>query len=760
MASPTNPATQTVALIGNPNTGKSTIFSALVGVHQHVGNYPGVTVEKKTGRMDHRGRRYEFIDLPGLYSLAPRSRDEMVAVDVLFGRRKDTTPVDAVVCIAEAGNLQRNLYLLSQVLEQGLPTVLVVNMIDVAANHGISIDVERLADRLSIPVAATQANRRIGIEQLKTALAEAVDREPHHTETPFPEPFENEVSLLQAELAEPIGSVAAMLARRLANDNGPLPRCLLRRLLLDVGGYIEQALFPHGDEKVQDLLKNARARLAEAGCAVPRIETTARYDWATRMLEGVVTEPSHYKTTVSDRIDWVLTHRVWGMTIFILVMIVIFQSVFTWAAPLMELIDSATGAVADWVAARMSDGALRSMVVDGVIGGVGGVVIFLPQILILFLFIAVLEDCGYMARAAFLMDKMMTRVGLSGKSFIPMLCSFACAVPGVMATRVIENERDRLTTILVAPLMTCSARLPVYALLIAAFIPAHSCLGGLLTLQGLTLISLYLLGIVVAVLSALIFKRTILRGRPTPFLMELPSYKWPSPRVVFYRVVQRGWIFLHTAGTIILLVSIIVWAALYYPHNAAVVEGPFLVRQENLQAQLNRLGPKDQRREEISRKLDRIDRDIAGAYQRQSILGRMGRVIEPVVRPLGWDWRIGCAAIASFPAREVVVATLGVIYNLGEDIDPESQRGAKSFNSRLRSATWDDSDPPRKVFNVPVAMSIMVFFALCAQCAATLAVIRRETNSWRWPVFAFAYMTTLAYVGAFVTYQTGMWIGQ
>ena len=363
-------------------------------------------------------------------------------------------------------------------------------------------------------------------------------------------------------------------------------------------------------------------------------------------------------------------------------------------------------------------GALRSLLVNGVIGGVGAVLAFLPQILILFGFLALLEDCGYMARTAYLMDRLMVRVGLSGKSFIPLLSSFACAVPGVMATRVVENERDRLTTILVAPLLTCSARLPIYALLIAAFIPEQSYVGGLLNLQGLTLAALYLLGIVAAVVVALVLKRTILRGRTPPFLMELPSYKWPSPRTVLFRMTERGWVFLRCAGTLILAVSILVWAALYYPHD------PAATHQQQ---------------------------------QRNSYLGRAGQVIEPAVKPLGWDWRIGCAVLASLPAREVVVATLGVMYHLDHEPDAEAGRGSEQWSAKLHSVTWDGTDQP--VYNIPVALSIMVFFALCAQCAATLAVIRRETNSWRWPAFTFTYMTTLAYVAALVTYQVGMWIG-
>jgi len=737
----------TVALIGNPNTGKSTLFNALAGIRQRVGNYPGVTVEKKTGAMDHEGHRYELIDLPGLYSLAPRSRDEMVAVDVLLGRHLASAPPDAVVCIVDASNIERNLYLVSQVLELGLPTVLALNMLDVAEDQRIAIDVERLRRQLGIPVVAMKANRGIGVAELRARLAEVVGGPTQHAATPLPEVFEKEVTRLQAVITDRAGD---------ANRAEPIPRYLVRRLVLDMGGYLQRTLLDKNDPQIGCQLRAARDRLAKAGCEVPGIETKARYGWIGRVLEGVLEHPSEYRASVTDRIDRVVTHPVWGMILFVLVMVVVFQSVFTWSGPFMASIEAAFDAMGEWVRARMAQGALRSLLIDGVLGGVGAVLVFLPQILFLFLFIAVLEDCGYMARAAFLMDKLMVRVGLNGKSFIPMLASFACAVPGIMAARVIENERDRLTTILVAPLMTCSARLPIYVLLIGAFIPQQTYFG-VLSLQGLTLVALYALGIACAVVAALVFKRTILRGSAPPFMMELTSYQWPSLRTIVFRVWERAWVFLHTAGTMILAVSIVIWAALYFPHNAEVVEAPFRAQRSELEARLARLPPDVAQRAPLAQRLRELDHQVAGAYQRQSLLGRVGLAVEPVFTPLGWDWRISCAVIASFPAREVVVATLGVVFNLGEEVDAESNEGSNAFRAKLDKATWNGTD--RKVFNIPVALSIMVFFALCAQCAATLAVIRRETNSWRWPAFTFAYMTTLAYLGALVTYQVGMWIG-
>lgn len=731
-------STLTVALIGNPNTGKSTLFNALAGVRQRVGNYPGVTVEKKTGRMTHSGMHYELIDLPGTYSLAPRSPDEMVAVDVLLARREDCPAPQAVICIVDASNLERNLYLVSQVLELGLPTIIALNMMDVAHQRGHRIDVPRLSQQLGVLVIEMQAHRREGIDQLKAALHQVSEHSASVPPSPFPPEFQREVQGIEAALV--------------ANDEGHarLPRYLVERLLLDTTGYLEHEAHAEG---LRETLVAARNRLAQAGCPVPAVEAMSRYGWVAKVLEGVVSRPAERPVSWTDRIDRVLTHKVWGTLCFALAMLLVFQSIFIWAdlGP-MTWIESSFGWLGKLVEAHMVEGALRSLIVDGVIAGVGGVVVFLPQILMLFFFIAILEDCGYMARAAYLMDKLMVRVGLSGKSFIPLLSSFACAIPGIMATRVIENRRDRLTTILVAPLMSCSARLPVYTILIAAFIPEEAWLGGVLQLQGLTMFAMYLVGIVAAVIVAWLLKRTVLKGPTPPFVMELPSYKFPSPSLVLYRMAERGWAFVCRAGTLIFAVSIVVWAALYFPHNPAAAQADLNQQRVALAAQLAQPGLDVDRATQLQAQLDHLQTDeaLAGAYQRQSFLGRAGRWIEPAVRPLGWDWRIGAAAIASFPAREVVVATLGIIYNLGGEVDEESNE----LKDALQTATWDGTD--RKVYNIPVALSIMVFFALCAQCASTLVIIKRETNSWGWPAFTFAYMTGLAYVAALATYQLGM----
>jgi ferrous iron transport protein B len=752
MAAPEDDKPITVALLGNPNTGKSTLFNALCGVRQRVGNFPGVTVEKHTGNVAIEGRSFEVIDLPGTYSLAPRSPDEMVAVDLLLGCGGEAPP-DVILCIADASNLERNLYLVSQVLELGRPVVVALNKVDLAAEHGVELDVSLLRERLGIPLVATQAHRQLGLGELKQALHAAVGSRAPRVTSPFPEAFTREVTAL----VEESGRARA----------APLPRYLAERLLLDVGGYLEQAQSPLADPQLLASVRAARGRLAEAGCPAPMVEAISRYDWVASLLDGAMTQAHRRQTTFSDRLDAVLTHKIGGSLIFALLMAVVFQAIFIGAAPLMDGLDRTIGALGELVAEAMPAGMLQSLVVDGVIAGVGGVLVFLPQILILFAFVSLLEECGYMARAAYLMDRVMVRIGLSGKSFIPLLSSFACAVPGIMATRAIEDRRDRLVTILIAPLMTCSARLQVYSLLIAAFIPDYRYAGGWVRLQGLTLFALYLAGIVAAVVVAWVLRRTLLRGQTPSFVMELPGYQLPSWRNVVSRVGGAGWSFLRQAGTLIIAVAIIVWAAAYFPRNPQVeqdVRNRYAAELRQFDAPLAAIAPAEppmgdavagQDAESAQRDRAALEQqvanEVAAAYIEHSYLGRAGKLIEPLVRPLGWDWRIGCAVIASFPAREVVIGTLGVIYQLGSDHDAASA----SLRQTLRTATWPDSS--RRVFNVPVALSIMVFFALCAQCAATLAVMRRETNSWRWPAFTFVYMTGLAYVGALLTYQVGMW---
>ncbi len=715
-----------VALIGNPNTGKSTLFNALSGLQSRVGNFPGVTVEKKIGRVQWGESKVELIDLPGTYSLAPRSLDEMVSVNVLLGTQADVGNPDAVVCIVDASNLERNFYLFSQVLDIGLPTVLVMNMWDVAADRGQKIDAAGLETRLGIPVVTCSAHKKTGVSEIQAAVERAVAAGPRPVASFFPTVFVTE---------------SQSLAEKLSGWGHPnFAPYLLERLLLDVGGWLESHYGGQHAHELFQYLQHARERLAAAGCKVPMIEARTRYAWARETLKGLVVQPATRAVTFSDRVDQWLTHRVVGLISFFFIMLVVFLSLHTLSPPLQGLLEEGQGWLSSQVAFLIGPGPLRSLLNDGIIAGVGGVLVFLPQIIFLFLFIALLEDCGYMARAAFLMDKLMTKVGLSGKSFVPLMSSFACAIPGVMAARVIENRRDRMVTILIAPLMSCSARLPVYVLMTETFVPDIRWLGGVVSLKGLTLFFMTFFGAFVAIPVAWILKKTLFRGETPPFVMELPSYKWPSAWIVLRRVFDSAYSFVTRAGSLILAMSILIWAAGYFPGNHQ--------ESDRLQAQIEDLEKQPEPPADKLATLSEKQNELTGALLETSLLGRLGHAIEPAVKPLGWDWKIGVGVIASFPAREVIVATMGTIYSLGGDVDESNP----DLQNTLKNSKWPDGRP---VFTLPVAISIMVFFALCAQCASTLLVIKRETNSWGWAVFTFVYMTGLAYVAALLVYQIG-----
>lgn len=722
-----------VALVGNPNTGKSTLFNALAGMNVRTGNYPGVTIEKKVGRCRVGQHTFDLVDLPGTYSLAPRSPDELVAVEVLTGDVPDEPLIDVIICVVNATLLQRNLFLVSQLMELGKPIVIALNMSDVARSKGMVIDVALLSQNLKLPIVPTSASRRDGIDALKEAIIKAAaDARPREREHVLPGEFyvacDDLRRSLHAECSRDQGGDAAA-----AEEWIPDPY-LIERMLLDRGGESQRLMIQRFGDRVSPLLEQTQAELSATYGNPIDMECNARYAWARNNLSGVVAAVDEEKRGITDRLDAILTHRIGGLIFFVAVMFLIFQAIYSLASVPMEWIDGLTGYVSEQITAVMPPGVLRSLIVDGVIAGVGGVLIFLPQIVMLFLFLALLEDCGYMSRAAFLVDRIMTVFGLSGKSFLPLMSSFACAVPGVMATRVIENRRDRLATIMVAPLMSCSARLPVYLLLIGAFIPASSYLGGWVSLPALVLMSMYAVGVLAAIPVAWVLKKTLLRGEVAPFVLELPEYKVPSLRVIVARVWEASAAFVVRAGTLIFAASIVIWFAGYWPGDHS--------RQFELQAQLDSLDPSDVAFDQVQTQY----RSESAALLEASALGQIGHAIEPAVKPLGWDWKIGVGAVASFPAREVIIATLGTIYSLGGDADEEGLIGA------IRQSRWPDGSP---VYTIPVAVSIMVFFALCAQCVSTLLVIRRETNSWFWPILSFSYMTILAYVGALVTYQVG-----
>ena len=738
-----------VALIGNPNTGKSTLFNALAGMNVRTGNYPGVTVEQKTGRAVWNGQAVEIIDLPGTYSLSPQSPDEMVAVNILTGCDGSQHP-DVVVCICNAASLERNLFLVTQVLEIGLPVVLCLNMWDTAVRSGIQINVEELSERLGVRVVTTAALQKQGLHELQNAvliarqqqLADRLSTNANSKAAEVPEYNASTTPLLSESIRKEVRTLSQWLkdADCPAAKRSPF---LVTRSLLDPDGSVQRTLASACSRDYLPELKSARERLVEQGILIPQAEATQRYSWIKQLLRSVLTQPPQTKRSFSDLLDVWLTHRFFGFVICMAVMLLVFSTIYWFSQPLSEMVESAVGWASGLVMSSMAPGLLRSLLVDGVIAGVGSILVFLPQISLLFLFIALLEDCGYMARAAFMMDRLMALVGLSGRSFLPLMSSFACAVPGIMATRVIEDRKDRFVTILIAPLMSCSARLPVYLLMIGMFVPDIRYLGGVLPLHAIVLLAISMLGLVVAIPTAFLLRKTFFRGEPSSFLLELPDYRMPSLRVTAQRVWDSSRSFVENAGTLIFATTVIVWAAGSFPGSHS--------ERFNLMTQLETLETHDSTPElqaEIEQLSDHLNHENARLLE-GSALGRIGHLIEPAVRPLGWDWRIGVGVVASFPAREVIIATLGTIFSLGSDVDEEHE----GLKGALRSATHADGTP---VFNLPVAIGVMVFFALCAQCVSTLVVIRRETNSWAWPAFSFLYMTALAWIGAFACYQIGI----
>ncbi|RME70399.1 MAG: ferrous iron transport protein B [Verrucomicrobia bacterium] len=688
------------ALVGNPNCGKTTLFNALTGLRQKVGNYPGVTVEKKVGEcFSQHGRRLQIIDLPGSYSLAARSPDEAILRDVLLGRRPDTPPPDRVICVLDASNLERNLYLATQILELGHPAIIVLNMMDLAAANGVEIDPKQLEARLGVPVIPCEAVNGKGITELRLAMSRA-DLRPSTFKAPIPD-----------RMREAVHEIARGATRR--DGAEPSPRAISEAMLL----LTEQdgAAVPGSQgvpEAAREALERWTATWKADGFDWRGALVGARYAAISELCATVVRRGVGHGPSLSDRLDAVLLHRFWGWAALIGVMGLLFWSIFSWAEVPMNMIDGMMGSLSDAVTRSMPPGDLRDLITDGVIAGVNGVIIFLPQILILFFFIGLLESTGYMARAAFIMDRLMSRVGLNGKSFIPLLSSYACAIPGIMATRTIEEPKDRLVTILVAPLMSCSARLPVYILLIAAMFPSENVPP--LQKAGLMLL-MYVLGTVGAFFFAGLFKKTLLKGTPPLMIMELPPYRLPSLRAVLIQMFERAWMFVRRAGTIILGISIVLWFLTTYPKPAEPLpEG---------------------------------ESPIA-----HSVAGRAGHLLEPAIEPLGFNWQIGIGLISSLAAREVFVSTMAVIYSVGEDAEAD----ARPLREALLDAKWPDGRP---VFTPLVCFGLMIFYVFAMQCISTLAVVRRETNSWRWPLFQLGYMTGTAWLLAFIVYQGGRALG-
>jgi len=722
LSNPENGAQDTaqtvVALIGNPNTGKSTVFNGLTGLRQKTANYPGVTVERHTGTIEVGGQTTTLVDLPGTYSLTAQSPDEMIAIDVLLGLVESLARPKAILAVADATNLRRNLFLIMQLAELDIPIVLAVNMIDLAEKKGIEIDCEQLAITLGIHVVPIIASSKTGFDQMERALASAID----------------ESSPERPILLPDVHAAAGKLWHKLDDAGRHLTPYEVERALIDARGIAERRFELIAGEQLFTELEDLRTKLS-TGSSLAAMEAKARYDLIDRVLDNVETRHER-EITFGERLDQITNRPAISVILFVLVMATVFQAVFSWATPLMNLIDGTATSLSNVLMTTLPEGALASLLIDGVIAGVGSVVIFLPQILILFAFIIFLEDSGYMPRVAFMADRIMRSVGLSGQSFIPMLSSYACAVPGILATRVIPERRDRIATMLAAPMMTCSARLPVYALLISAFVPERHFMAGLINLQGLVLLGLYVLGIVGGILTALLLKKTALRG-PTPtFLIELPPYRLPNIRSMLIKLLARGKIFLTRAGTVIFTVAVLVWALAYFPQSQTVLDD-YDNRRSIAETTLQ--GPA------LGQQLTELDQLEATALLEQSMLGRTARFIAPVFAPLGWDWKISAAVIAGFPAREVVIAVLGTIYAVG---DIESNENA--LVTRLRDARHADGS---LVFTLPVVFGLLIFYAFALQCVATIAVMYRETNTWRWPLFAWVYMTGLGYTGALLVYQ-------
>ena len=681
-----------IAVVGNPNSGKSTLFNRLTGLKQRIGNYPGVTVERHIGTLKTETATLELIDLPGTHSLSAHSLEEHIAVDVIFGRMEGTRAPDGILAVLDATNLYQGLFLVQQLVELELPMIVALTMTDAAEKSGIQIDTAELSALLGVPVYPIVATTGAGLNLLRSALADIKQVTPPRRIRVWPA-----LSEAASQLAE--------------NASEPLRFAELERLLIDGATDSNQVIVGKLSDAARSKLAGVRSELFESEPPIAR-DARIRYAWVRGVLDKVQKSAPAYVSWRSRITDFV-NRPVPGTIGLFLVMAIVFQAVFAWATPMMDAIDAGSSALGAAVFERLGDTAFSSLIADGVIAGVGSVVIFLPQIMILFLFIILLEDSGYLARAAYLMDRTMRSVGLSGQSIIPMISSFACAVPGIMATRVIPNRRDRIATIMAAPFMTCSARLPIYALLIAAFVPATNV--GILNLQGLVLFGLYLFGIVMGILTALLMRKTTLRGPKPPFALMLPEFRSPNLQTVGIQLLGRAKVFLKRAGTVIFAVAVIIWALAYFPRSDEIPAG--------------------------------LDANSAAAVQmEQSWLGRAGKVIEPVFEPLGWDWRVSSAVIAGFPAREVVIAVLGTVYAVGDDADEGT------LSTRLKSATRPDGS---KVFTLPMVIGLLIFYACCLQCVATLAIIRRETNTWRWPIFAWTYMTVIGYVGALLAFQLG-----
>ena len=692
----------TVALVGNPNSGKTTLFNALTGLNQKVGNFPGVTVDKKVGacqisQLASKNKvDTEFIDLPGTYSLYPKSMDESISFQVLCDPKNEHHP-DVNIIIVDASNLKRSLCLATQVIDLKTPCILALNMIDLIEKDGVNIDLKLLEEKLGVTVVAINARKQIGIGNLKQAILNVKSRE---NKGSFVD-IKNLCPDLIADIQKRIDSASDYNAFQIACNYKTITD-----FSADDKNRLNQIISQH-----KFIAKRLQAT-----------ETVRRYKAIDQLLNACVEYPENSKNnSLTNRLDNILTHPIYGFVIFLGILFLIFQAVFSWSEYPMELIDNAISQLSQFVANTLPDGAINSLIVDGIIAGLGGIVIFVPQIAFLFAFIAILEDTGYMSRVSFITDKLLRGFGLSGRSIIPLLSGAACAIPAVMSARTIPNWKERIITIMVVPLMSCAARLPVYTLLISMMIPAEQ-KWFIFNLQGLTMMGFYLIGFVAAILIAWLMKYIIKSKERSYFVMEMPTYKTPDWKTVVYTIIEKVKVFLVDAGKIIVAISIVLWA-------------------------LSSYGP-SQAFEDIESKYENTENAeviIASEKLEASYAGIIGKSIEPAIAPLGFDWRIGISLITSFAAREVFVGTMSTIYSVG-DAD-----NTKSIREKLMS--HKNPKTGEAFFTPAVALSLMLFYAFAMQCMSTLAIVFRETNSWKWPAIQFIYMSALAYLASLIAYQ-------
>jgi ferrous iron transport protein B len=695
-----------IALVGNPNAGKSSLFNHLTGLNQKIGNFPGVTVEKKSGFCAlPDGTTVEIVDFPGIYSIYPRSLDEKIVSEVLLDHHSSATP-DKVVVVADATNLKRGLLLVTQIIDIGLPTILVLNMMDLAVKAGISYDFTILSKKLGVPVIALNARNGVGLDELKNQLAKPTEK------------MTKSIFDVWPETLAPVKELRA----KLSVDNDYEAYLFLEQ---------PQSIGFLGREKT-DVVNAVREKYQFFPGKFQGAETIQRYSFIQDLLNTAVLKSSdHSWKNYSTRLDRILTHKVWGYLIFFTILLFVFQSIFAWAQAPMDFIDKSFGQISGFLKNVLPTGPLTSLITDGVIPGIGGIVLFVPQIAILFAFISILEESGYMARVVFLMDKVMRKFGLNGKSVVPLMSGVACAIPAIMAARTIDNWKERTITIMVTPLMSCSARLPIFAILIALIIPEKTVLG-IFNLQGLAFMGLYLLGFVAAIISAFVMKLIIRVKERSYLIMELPPYRIPKWSNVGYTIIEKTKTFVLEAGKVILAISVILWGLGNYGPGDVMENAEVVVQEQSSNLRLTEQG---------------FQNKVAAYKLEHSYAGIIGKTIEPVIRPLGFDWKIGIALITSFAAREVFVATINTIYSIGSVPVDETM----TIKNRLADEINPETGGPR--YTPAVGLSLLVFYTFAMQCMSTLAVVYREMRSWKWPLIQLVYMTALAYVSAFAVYQ-------